>query len=136
MLSGLNHITLAVQDLGRSIDWYQRLLGLKLHARWDRGAYLSAGELWLCLSLDATRQSAVAADYTHFALSVAGHEFDGVVRALRAAGVVEWQANTSEGASFYFLDADGYKLEIHVGGLAERLRACRLAPYSGMEFFD
>ena len=71
MLNSLNHLTLAVSDLARSVDFYHQLLGLKLHARWDNGAYLSCGELWLCLSLDAQRQyvAPTQSDYTHYAFS-------------------------------------------------------------------
>ena len=52
MLSGLNHLTLAISQLAPSVAFYQQLLGMTLHARWDSGAYLSCGDLWLCLSLD------------------------------------------------------------------------------------
>lgn len=52
MLSGLNHLTLAVSSLAPSVAFYHQLLGMTLHARWDGGAYLSCGDLWLCLSLD------------------------------------------------------------------------------------
>ena len=30
--------------------------GMRLHASWDSGAYLSCGALWLCLSLDEQRR--------------------------------------------------------------------------------
>ncbi len=56
MLSGLNHLTLAVSQLAPSVAFYQQLLGMTLHARWDSGAYLSCGDLWLCLSLDPQRR--------------------------------------------------------------------------------
>jgi hypothetical protein len=46
-----------------------------------------------------------------------------------------WKTNKSEGASHYFLDPDGHKLELHVGNLAQRLAACRAKPYKGMVFF-
>lgn len=46
-----------------------------------------------------------------------------------------WRDNRSEGASFYFLDPDGHRLEAHVGDLASRLRACREHPYAGMRFY-
>jgi hypothetical protein len=50
-------------------------------------------------------------------------------------GVLEWRENRSEGASFYFLDPDGHKIEAHVGDLVSRLEACRQRPYAGMKFF-
>ena len=40
MLSGLNHLTLAVTDLHRSVGFYHDLLQLHLDATWDTGAYL------------------------------------------------------------------------------------------------
>ncbi|HBU6698889.1 TPA: VOC family protein, partial [Klebsiella pneumoniae] len=33
MLSGLNHLTLAVSQLAPSVAFYQQLLGMTLHAR-------------------------------------------------------------------------------------------------------
>jgi catechol 2,3-dioxygenase-like lactoylglutathione lyase family enzyme len=134
MLTGLNHLTLAVTDLARSIDFYQQQLGLRLHARWDNGAYFSCGELWLCLSVDAAVTE--KRDYTHYAFSIAASEFAGLVARLEAQGAAVWKNNKSEGESFYFLDPDGHQLEIHVGDLAQRLTACREKPYSGMVFFD
>ncbi|GHL45123.1 hypothetical protein ECZU28_51180 [Escherichia coli] len=56
MLQGLNHLTLAVSDLASSLAFYQQLPGMRLHASWDSGAYLSCGALWLCLSLDEQRR--------------------------------------------------------------------------------
>lgn len=134
MLTGLNHLTLAVTDLTRSIAFYQQLPGLRLHARWDNGAYFSCGELWLCLSVD----SAVTekADYTHYAFTVSAENFAECVEHLQSVGAEMWKSNKSEGESFYFLDPDGHKLEIHVGSLAQRLAACRAKPYAGMVFFD
>jgi catechol 2,3-dioxygenase-like lactoylglutathione lyase family enzyme len=39
MLSGLNHLTLAVSQLAPSVAFYQQLLGMTLHARWDNGVF-------------------------------------------------------------------------------------------------
>ncbi|NWD56459.1 fosfomycin resistance glutathione transferase [Pseudomonas veronii] len=135
MLTGLNHLTLAVTDLLRSVGFYHDLLQLRLDATWDNGAYLSLPGLWLCLCLDPLRPSVPAAEYTHFAFTVGASDFAALVQRLRAAGVAEWRDNRSEGASFYFLDPDGHKLEAHVGDLASRLQACRAKPYAGMQFY-
>ncbi|MBE3025863.1 fosfomycin resistance glutathione transferase [Janthinobacterium sp. GW458P] len=133
MLTGLNHLTLSVRDLARGIAFYRDLLGLRLHARWDGGAYLSAGDLWLCLSLDAGAAIS-AGGYTHYALSISQQDFPALAARLRAAGVTEWQQNRSAGDSVYFLDPDGHQLEAHAGSLAQRLATCRAAPYQGMVF--
>ncbi|SNY67669.1 fosfomycin resistance glutathione transferase [Enterobacter sp. CC120223-11] len=134
MLTGLNHLTLAVADIARSLAFYQQLPGMRLRARWDKGAYLSCGELWLCLSLDD--EVTEKRDYTHYAFSLTAEDFPKVVKQLETLGAVVWKENKSEGESFYFLDPDGHRLELHVGGLAQRLTACREKPYAGMVFFD
>lgn len=138
MLTTLNHLTLAVSDLTRSVDFYHQLLGLKLHACWDNGAYLTCGDIWICLSVDEARRVIPAdqSDYTHYAFSIGEHELAAFITRLEQAGVVSWKVNKSEGASYYFLDPDGHKLEAHVGDLAQRLAACRAKPYKGMVFFD
>lgn len=138
MLTTLNHLTLAVSDLARSVDFYHHLLGMRLHARWDNGAYLTCGDIWICLSVDEARRvtSAEQSDYTHYAFSIDEGELAAFITRLEQAGVVNWKVNKSEGASYYFLDPDGHKLEAHVGDLAQRLAACRAKPYQGMVFFD
>ncbi|HGE8485724.1 TPA: fosfomycin resistance glutathione transferase, partial [Serratia marcescens] len=132
MLTGLNHLTLAVSDLDRSFEFYRHLLGFTPHARWQGGAYLSLGALWLCLSRDEARAQQSARDYTHYAFSVAPEHIEQVSERLRQNGVKEWKSNRSEGESLYFLDPDGHQLEIHAGDLASRLAACREKPYQGM----
>jgi catechol 2,3-dioxygenase-like lactoylglutathione lyase family enzyme len=136
MLTGLNHLTLAVTDLNRSVAFYQDLLQLRVEAIWDTGAYLSLPGLWLCLSHDPLRTFVPATDYTHYAFGISASDFPLFVERLRSTNVQEWRDNCSEGASFYFLDPDGHKLEAHVGDLASRLTACRQRPYAGMKFFD
>jgi len=136
MLTGLNHLTLAVRELDRSVEFYHRVLGFRLDATWDAGAYLSLGGLWLCLSLDPLKAEGPQPDYTHYAFSIAQSQFSSFLARLRAAEVVEWKQNRSEGDSLYFLDPDGHKLEAHVGDLASRLAECRSKPYAGMRFYD
>jgi catechol 2,3-dioxygenase-like lactoylglutathione lyase family enzyme len=122
--------------LERSFSFYTTVLAARPYARWDTGAYLGLGSLWLCLSLDGQRAVATRPDYTHFAFGIAQADFAAFVARLRAQGVPEWKTNRSEGDSFYFLDPDGHPLEVHVGDLHSRLAACRAQPYAGMRFFD
>lgn len=136
MLTGINHLTLGVTDLARSLDFYTRLLNFRLAATWDAGAYLALGELWVCLSLDQDQADENRAGYMHYAFSIEQADFDGFLQRLQAEGVKEWKLNRSEGDSFYFLDPDGHKLEVHVGSLSSRLARCREHPYPGMRFFE
>lgn len=129
MLQGLNHITIAVSDLERSLTFYTELLGMKAHVCWDAGAYLSLGDVWFCLSCD---KPAPSLDYSHIALDIAEQDFSVFAEKLRQAAVPELQQNSSEGQSVYFLDPDGHKLEAHCGNLQTRLDALKNKPYSGL----
>jgi catechol 2,3-dioxygenase-like lactoylglutathione lyase family enzyme len=135
MLTGINHLTLAVVDLQSSMNFYKDVLGMRLRASWDRGAYLSVGEFWVCLALDSMRKG-VQPDYTHYAFSVEKSAFPIFKDRLEHLGIKAWRDNTSEGESFYFFDPDGHKLEIHVGDISSRLAFCRGEPYSGMKFYE
>lgn len=129
MITALNHITLTVSNLGTSTAFYTDLLGMQLHVSWDRGAYLSAGELWLCLNLG---EALPAVDYSHIAFSVEQVALETLRARLSALGIREWQQNSSEGNSLYLLDPDGHKLELHCGSLQSRLCALQQSPYRGL----
>jgi catechol 2,3-dioxygenase-like lactoylglutathione lyase family enzyme len=133
MLKGLNHITLAVNDLNESFTFYSNLLGFKPHAKWRRGAYLSLGDLWLCLSCD---QAVPSQDYSHIAFDIASKDFSDFSQHLTEADIKQWKINSSEGESLYIFDPNGHKLEIHVGDLGSRLKSLRLEPYDGLVFFS
>jgi catechol 2,3-dioxygenase-like lactoylglutathione lyase family enzyme len=129
VLRGLNHITIAVSDLDRSLTFYTEIAGMHAHVRWDNGAYLSLGGVWFCLSSDKVLPSQ---DYSHIALDISENDFAPFSAKLRNAGVKEWKANSSEGQSVYFLDPDGNKLEAHSGNLQTRLNSLKDKPYSGL----
>ncbi|WP_242417354.1 VOC family protein [Sphingomonas panni] len=134
-VTGINHITLAVSDVERSLAFYRDVLGCDVRAVWPEGAYLEAGSLWLCLSRDAQVRTAPHPDYTHIAFSVAEDDFTALsIRLMNECGL--WKANGSEGASVYFLDPDGHKLEVHVGSLRTRLESYRTDASKGVEILD
>jgi glutathione S-transferase fosA5 len=129
MITGINHITFNVRNLDNSLGFYRDLLGMKLHVFWDTGAYLTAGDTWLCLSLGAAES---ANDYTHVAFSVGQEEISELRARLATHRVEEWKSNTSEGDSVYVLDPDGHRLELHCGTLATRLAQLKESPYKGL----
>ncbi len=132
MLRGLNHITIAVKDLDKSFGFYVELLGMKPHAKWNKGAYLSLGELWFCLSFDEVIPSN---DYSHIAFDVSASNFPLLKSQLLSAGIQHWKQNKSEGNSLYILDPNGHKLELHVGSLAKRLESLKANPYDGLHLY-
>lgn len=128
-ITGINHVTVAVSDLDRSIGFYRDVLGGRLAVRWAHGAYLTLGDLWWCLAVDEPQPRE---DYSHLALEVAADDLEGWRRHLEAANVRFWKSDRSEGASLYLLDPDGHRLELHVGSLQTRLDSLRHRPYDGL----
>ncbi len=129
MISGLNHLTLSVSDLARSEAFYRNMLGAKLRARGPRMAYLSLGTLWLCL--EVSDEVSPARDDTHYAFSISQEDFPAQAKRIAATARI-WKENRSEGASLYFLDPDGHKLELHAGDLEPRLAHYRAHPEKGV----
>lgn len=130
MITGVNHVTLVVRDLARSLAFWQGTLGLTLRAQSPKMAYLEGGTLWLCLERGAP---APRDDDSHIALSCAPADYATLCARLSAAPV--WKANRSEGASLYVLDPDGHKLELHLGDLASRLAHYRANPPQDLILF-
>lgn len=120
-ISGINHITLATSNVLRSIHFYQNVLGCDLVATWKSGAHLLAGNMWLCLSFDENTKVSPPPEYTHIAFQVKSPDFGPLVQKLKEYNVLTWKKNISEGDSFYFLDPDHNKLELHTNSLQDRL---------------
>ena len=135
MIDGINHLTLAVSDAEESFRFYTEVLGFEPAAKWPDGAYLKAGDFWVALLADENARSEPLPEYTHFAFNVAPEVFDALAERIVASGAKVWQENPTEGASLYFLDPNGHRLEIHVtlGGLdlvprvhADRVKGFRI----------
>ena len=137
MITGINHITIAVQNLERSFKFYKDNLGLKPLLRHSKGAYFLAGDFWFCLDLDTTTRKAPLPEYTHFAFTVPASYFKKFSDLLEKSDIKKWKENVSEGASLYILDPDGHKLELHVGDWKSRIASIKAKPWNdSVEFFD
>jgi catechol 2,3-dioxygenase-like lactoylglutathione lyase family enzyme len=136
MITGLSHVTFAVSDLERSLRFYADLVGLTPLVRWNEGAYLRAGEFWIGLLADrAAAEATNNSSYTHIAFAVPPETFAALREKLVAGGAEEWQPNSSPGESYYFLDPDGHKLEVHARTLPDRLAWLRQNPKPGISWF-
>lgn len=105
--------------------------------RTPRSAYFLAGDLWFCIEEDIHARKASLPEYTHIAFSVDEADFENVQAKLIDYGVSRFKENKSEGRSFYFLDPDGHKLEIHVGDWKSRVEAYKKrSDLTAYEFFE
>jgi len=132
MITELNHITLSISNMEKSLEFYQSLLGFKAVAVWDGGAYLVINKCWLCLSLDETYQKPDGKDYSHIAFSLSEAEFKALCRPETLSHLRFWKKNTSFGDSLYLLDPDGHQLELHTKSLGQRLDELNKNPYCGL----
>lgn len=128
MITGINHITIAVTNIDQSFFFYTEIMGFKPLVKWDKGAYFLCGDLWYCLTLDENVKT--KPDYSHFAFTVPPKHFGSLSQKIIDANVQIFKDNISPGDSLYFLDPDGHKLEIHTGDWKLRLEAKKKKPGS------
>ena len=108
MIRGINHITIATNNVKRSFDFYHNILGFKLLCKWQNGAYFLAGTIWFCISYDENTSETL--DYTHIAFDVTADDFELMKNKIIASKTHIFKNNKSEGNSVYFTDPDGHKL--------------------------
>lgn len=141
MITGLNHITLAVKNIEMSFDFYHGLLGFTPLCKWDGSAYFLIGKAddphatWFCLDRCFEQSSKICS--SHIAFSVSKQDFKNVRDKLLSSGVIIYKENESPGDSLYFLDPDGHKLEIHASNWQERIFAKKQNPgkWTNVEWF-
>ncbi len=141
MITGLNHITLAVKNIDTSFAFYRDVLGFIPLCKWEGSAYFLVGDpaqpgcLWFCLDRDTHRSETVCS--THYAFSVPEGDFKALSERIINSGATLFKENTSPGESLYFLDPDGHKLEIHVGSWQTRVAAKKAHPgkWTNVEWF-
>jgi catechol 2,3-dioxygenase-like lactoylglutathione lyase family enzyme len=134
-VTGINHVTLSVNDLDQSFEFYRDVLGLKpLAKRKNTSAYFLAGNDWIALVQTKERVS-VSPLYSHLALTISVSHFAELSKRIVNSGAIIWQENSTPGESLYFLDPSGNKLEIHTGDWKSRINWLRENPSSEVELF-
>lgn len=143
MITGLNHITLAVRDIDASFRFYKDVLGFEPICKWEGSAYFVVGNVtdpnafWFCLDFDRKQLRAPSPCSTHYAFSISTDDFEKMSARIIESGATLFKENTSPGKSLYFLDPDGHKLEIHVGDWRARVAAKKKNPgnWADVEWF-
>lgn len=121
---GLNHITLFVKDLQRSLRFYTETLRMRVVHAGEGYAYLESGTTWFCLSEQPLPDDAPATNGVHhIALTVSRNDFEAAVEHLRChqVPIVREPVLRGIGQSVNFLDPDGVQWEFHCSNLAERM---------------
>jgi len=121
----LNHITYSVENLEKSILFYEKALNAKLVAKGERLAYFDLNGIWLALNVEnELNRKEISKSYTHIAFEVDEDELKERFEILLEFGAeIEHGRNRNkrEGESLYVKDPDGHLLEFHTSNLDERL---------------
>src|SRR3712207_2017608 len=117
-VTGVSELVLEVQDLQAAERFYAEVLGLPVVERWQEreAVWVMAGErtrigLWRPqVGLAGGRGGA----HVHFAMRLAGSDYDAAVERLRALGqdVQEIAFGTAHGRAAYVDDPDGNVVEL------------------------
>lgn len=113
----LNHATMFVHDVAKSVEFYQRLFGMPVLTRQDPGINLRAGNGFLGIYPAQNRPSAI----DHVCFGLEKFDAEGVQRKLTDIGVkatIRLRGDTKE---VYFTDPDDVRIQLqdvrYIGGV-------------------
>lgn len=116
-LEVLDHVGLAVSDIDRSVEWYERVLGLErvYQEAWgDCPAVLVRGGSGVALfpARGAPIQPSSFSSLPHVAFRTSGRDYQEARSELRAAGIAVRESDHDVALSMYLLDPDEHLIEI------------------------
>ena len=120
-IQGIDHVAFNVRDLDKSLEFYTRVIGLKITEREVSKPgleyFLDCGTslLGLILAQDLTHNHPFANEglgANHFSFRIHSRDFEGMLSLLEAHQVnIEFAKKRPKSWSIYFYDPDGNKLE-------------------------
>ena len=125
-IMSLNHITFAVSNLEKSIEFYKNIFGVELLAKSEKLAYFNVAGVWFALNIEATIPSLERdRTYSHIAFSMTKDNQDKLMEKLNKLEIkyeIGRSRNVREGNSVYIRDYDGHLVEFHNKNLEDRIR--------------
>jgi catechol 2,3-dioxygenase-like lactoylglutathione lyase family enzyme len=103
--TSLNHLGIVVSNLQRSVDFYQKMLGLTVVSQEPASKIARLGQKGTLISL----REAAPVGVDHYALSIEGFDRDLVTKRLTQLGVAP-QQDTDSG--FHVKDPDGVNVQL------------------------
>jgi metallothiol transferase len=124
-LKGINHITISVSDLEKSIKFYQEVFGAKLLVEGETLAYYDLNGLWLALNIEeGISRNEIHQSYTHISFTIDDEDYEDTFKRLKELGVDVTEGRErcpAEGRSLYFRDPDGHLFEFHTKTRKDRI---------------
>ena len=121
-LLGIDHVAINVKDLNRSLEFYTKVLGLKITSREPSKAgiefFLDCGNSLIGLIQAKDFQNThffqnEGLGGNHFSFRIDAKNFDSIIEHLEKNNVkIEFAKKREKSWSLYFYDLDGNKLEI------------------------
>lgn len=112
----MNHVTVFVQNVQKSMDFYQGLFGMPLLTVQDAGMNLKAGAGFLGLFPAPAGQSGI----NHVCFGIENFDADAVLRKLADRGVKGFIRLRGETKELYFNDPDNVRVQLqdvrYIGG--------------------
>ena len=112
---GLEEIFLDVADLERSVDFYERLLGIPVATRNDERAYLQCERSHVVLQVKGHSGRHRGGGPMHFAFTVSEEHFDAVASRVDGGRIFTRgpMGSRGKGRALFILDPDGNEAEVN-----------------------
>lgn len=128
-IKGINHITISVSNLEKSIEFYTKIFGAKLLVKGEkvgsRLAYFDLNGLWLALNVeDDINRNEIYEAYTHIGFSIDEQDYETALSKLHELKInikEDRPRSSEEGKSIYFRDPDGHLFEFHTKARQDRI---------------
>ena len=128
---GIDHVAINVRDLDKSIDFYTKIVGLKITARVPSKPgveyFLDCGPslLGIIQAKDLSHSHKFENEglgANHFSFRIHAKDFDSMIKHLETNGVrIEFAKKREKSWSLYFYDLDGNKLEATAWPLEDKI---------------